>query len=991
MTVKRKMTMKIVQINLNHCETAQDILTKTIEDEGADVVLISEPYRIPDNDVWTCDISRTAAIWTSGRHAFQEANYKSVGFTRAKINGINFYSCYARPSWTIEQFEEMLNALVTDISSKNRVVIGGDFNAWATEWGSSRTNTRGRTLLEAFAPLEVGIANNGGALTYRKAGTGSIIDITLMSNVLLRNAKWWVSEEFSHSDHQAIMFILNIGKSEHVLPKMTGPKWRDSAFDRDTFVEIMDASTLDLESAEELSKELTKILTTACDAAMPRRTANKRRAPCYWWNDEIQMLRGNCLQARRAMQRSRGRPNFQDLLHNLRTTRRLLQKAVKASKASCFKKLCDEADTNPWGTAYRMVMAKMKAGGSPQITCPILMNKIVEELFPRKWNTVFQPFGVSEDEAIPEITTDELLNACKKIGDRKAPGPDGIPNAAIKLAVQRRPDLFIKAYQTCLGEGLFPKQWKMQHLVLLPKGKKPPGDPSAYRPICLLNTTGKILERIIYGRLAAVAEEKNALSNLQFGFRKGRSTVDAIRNVVDTAAAAIEGVRWREGLKEYCAVVTLDVRNAFNTASWWAIKKALARMDAPHYLRRVLASYLSDRTLRYNSEQGTKYYDVSAGVPQGSVLGPLLWNIMYDGVLRLELPKRAKIVGFADDIAVVVVAKHIHEIEALTNEVVHKIKNWLEFNGLELAEHKTEAVLISSRKKMECMSLMVGQQTIKSKPAIKYLGMMVDSRLQFKQHITYASEKASRVQAALARIMPNMGGPRFLRRLLLAKVVTSVLIYAAPVWAQAMTVKETRRKLASVQRLSALRAICGFRTISEEAALVIAGMLPIDIMADEMARIYDRRNAGRTAMKIVKEEERITSMNKWQDRWSNTEKGRWTRILIPSIEAWVNRRHGNCDYHLTQFLSGHGGYRKYLHRFGHDDTPMCPTCADKEEDTEHAVFHCGRFSEWRPIPPGPSEVISYMLMSGEEWQTTAALITKIQNELRRIEAERRIA
>ena len=101
-------------------------------------------------------------------------------------------------------------------------------------------------------------------------------------------------------------------------------------------------------------------------------------------------------------------------------------------------------------------------------------------------------------------------------------------------------------------------------MVLIPKPCKPPGEPSTYRPICLIDTMGKILEKIIYNRLLTCAEAGGALSDLQYGFRKGRSTVEAIRRVVDIARDAIEGVRWKFGTKEYCAVVTLDVRNAFN-------------------------------------------------------------------------------------------------------------------------------------------------------------------------------------------------------------------------------------------------------------------------------------------------------------------------------------------------------------------------------------------------------------------------------------------
>lgn len=982
--------MKIVQINLNHCQTAQDILTQMAIDEGADVVLISEPYKIPESSTWICDKAKQAAIWTSGKHAFQETDGKSEGFVRARINGINFYSCYARPSLTATEYQTMLDNIAADAHPRNSVVIGGDFNAWATEWGSKRTNARGRMLLESFAALDVTIANEGRVDTYRKAGTGSIIDITFVSNSLVRTTKWRVSEEYTHSDHQAVIFTIEERKVAQS-PRLTGPKWKDSLFDKETFEYTMSTFDLGQGSAETLSHRLIQFVTTACDAAMPRRVPSRRGSPCYWWNDEIGALRTRCLQARRLVQRSRGSPDFQERLFAFKCLRRDLKKEIKESKTRCFKRLCDDADINPWGTAYRMVMSKLKGKKSPQITCPTMLKSIVETLFPQRKNTLFDAIGETDEEDIPQITEDELLAACRKICDNKAPGPDGIPNKALKAAVFKRPDMFIATMQQCLKEGFFAVQWKRQHLVLLPKGNKSHGAPTSYRPICLLDTMGKILERIIYNRLLAIAEKNGTLSDLQFGFRRGRSTVDAIKVVVDTAAAAIQGERWRWGTKEYCAVVTLDVRNAFNTAGWSHIRRSLARMDAPRYVRKIVLNYFTNRRLEYHTDEGVKYYHVSAGVPQGSVLGPLLWNIMYDGVLRLALPRGVKVIGFADDIAVVTVAKHIHEVETATNKAILTIRNWLETAGLELADHKTEAVLITGRKSLEYISIRAGRQIIASKDAIKYLGVVIDNRLQFKAHVEYTKNKASLLQAALSRILPNIGGPKYARRILLSRVVSSVLLYAAPVWAAALTTKEIRRNLCSSYRLSALRVISGFRTVSDDAALVMAGMLPVDILADEMRRIFLRRTPNKQELKRIKEEERAISMVRWQTRWENTTKGRWTHKLIPVIETWVNRSHGNCSFQLTQFLSGHGGYRKYLHRFGHDDSPACPTCPEQEEDTEHAIFYCNRFTEWRPDIPSVHLLVEYMLRSEDEWQNIFTFVSKVQKELRTAESTRRKA
>lgn len=981
--------MKVIQINLNHCEAAHDLLTQTARKEKADVVLISDPYKTPKSNNWIHDKDKLASIWICGRHAFQSSCTSKTGFVRAKINGVNFYSCYAPPRFNSDDFQVLLDEITIDALGKGSTIIGGDFNAWSTEWGSRLTNLRGQAILESFAVLGLGVANRGNALTFRRSGIGSIVDITLASTNLLRNIKWNVSEEYSGSDHQAIIFRLNSNKPQ-VPPTFTGPKWKDTALDRETFKDIISDND-DLNGSSEVQiDKIVKTLTCACDASMPRRIQSKRGSPCYWWNDEIKDLRKNCLNLRRKSQRARGRANFEHLCSIYRDARQTLCKAIKNSKRICFKKLMDEADINPWGTAYRIAMTKIKGDRSPQIMCPILVRNVVETLFPTRPLTHFNIERIIQADTIPQVTEREILAASRRIGDKKTPGPDGIPNIALKLAINTRPDMFAKGFNACLHDGVFPERWKLQHLVLLPKGKGDHGDPSSYRPICLLDSLGKILERIIYDRLLNHAVNHGGISSMQFGFMKGRSTIEAIQTVLATARAAIAGTRWRGGDKEYCAVVTLDVKNAFNTADWACIRRSLNRMSTPPYLMKIIESYFTNRKLRYNTDDGMKYHTITAGVPQGSVLGPLLWNIMYDGILRLELPPRTKVVGFADDIAALIVAKTLEDITSKANEAIRIIRAWLDSSGLRLADHKTEVVLITSRRQVEYITLTVGQESIQSKNSVKYLGVMLDNRLNFREHIIHASDKASKVQGALSRIMPNVGGPKFKRRVLLARVVSSILLYAAPIWSKALLIRDRRKRFSSVYRISALRAICGFRTISHDAALVLAGMIPIDILADEVARIYQRKLDAHDHWNQIKDnvrdEERNRSLATWNSRWQNSTKGRWTYRLIPDISIWLNRTHGEPNYQLTQFLTGHGGYRYYLHRFKLDDSPFCPQCGTNE-DAEHVIFGCSRFQT--DMNCTVENFVSYMIQSEDRWTEVSHKITEVNMELRRIEKQRR--
>ena len=117
----------------------------------------------------------------------------------------------------------------------------------------------------------------------------------------------------------------------------------------------------------------------------------------------------------------------------------------------------------------------------------------------------------------------------------------------------------------------------------------------------MLDSAGKI---IMYTRIEAIAEKH--LSGRQYGFCKGRSTVDAINLVVNIAKDAISGTRWKNGEKQYCSVVTLVMQNAFNSARWDRIMEAVDQFDSPKYLQKLIARYFTDRILQYDTDDGTQ-------------------------------------------------------------------------------------------------------------------------------------------------------------------------------------------------------------------------------------------------------------------------------------------------------------------------------------------------------------------------------------------------
>ncbi|KAL7724808.1 hypothetical protein ACLKA6_003657 [Drosophila palustris] len=157
-----------------------------------------------------------------------------------------------------------------------------------------------------------------------------------------------------------------------------------------------------------MAGQLLRNLVAACDVSMPRRRPSTRGAPCYWWTEEIRHLRRSCLHDRRLSQRARGRPDFDAKLEDLRVKKRDLKREIKESKSRSFRKICDEAEINPWGTAYKVVTKKLRSQWTPRVTCPSTLRSIVTALYPEHpvETRILHSFNA---EQVDKVSTLELI------------------------------------------------------------------------------------------------------------------------------------------------------------------------------------------------------------------------------------------------------------------------------------------------------------------------------------------------------------------------------------------------------------------------------------------------------------------------------------------------------------------------------------------------------------------------------------------------------
>lgn len=958
-TPQAESSIKVLQINIDRGRAAHHLALATAVKWDIDLIMMGECNgKLAAAAGLRMDVNKDAAVGVVGRRArIDEDAVPGRGFIWLKANDINFCSCYISPNIPVGEFEDFLYELGISVRQKaGHILIAGDFNASSPEWGGVRVDRRGELLADWVSQLDLVILNVGDVPTFSRGDRKSRPDITLASTSMADRVKYWsVSLEESLSGHRYVTYEIidaPIGAVSDSVRKVTA---KDTA----KIIEYL-RERIGAENPRTM-EEFMGHIKQACNAIPGKR----RRKQVYWWNDEIAGLRKKCHRDRRIMTKwaSKKRPNteYERASAIYKGSKRALKRAIEKAKKIQWAKLIEEIDQDLWGCGYRIATKNLKLLAPPKLSVG-RMKELARSLFPTHAKVRWEEEMVTE---VPLFSMLEFEEARSKIRKNKAPGPDGICPEAAKEICDAFPELVLGLMNGIMTTGIYPKAWKKAKLVLIEKPKGSDQSVTKYRPICLLDTMGKIFEQLLAIRL-----KKIELSDRQYGFREGRSTVGAVKEVLKIAQYANQGT-WRT--RELCLLITLDIRNAFNSASWAKIMEKLEKKDCDPYLKRIIKSYFSERLLLLEGEM----MEITSGVSQGSVIGPPLWNILFDEVLSLDLPIGVYSWAYADDKAIVVTARTESDLMQKADIAIAAVIQWLESNGLQIAPEKTEAVLLIGRRKVGEVRVNVAGHSITPSPALKYLGIWMQTNMSFTEHVKRTSEKAARVGTALSRIMPRVGGPSSNKRRLLASVTDSILLYGAPVWSKTMDIEHCKQKLMRVQRAMAIRTSRAYRTISGSAALVISGITPIDLLARERARIYEG-DIG------CKKEEREKTLRAWDKEWRAQGHGMWTRRMIPDIGSWIARKHGEVGYHTTQVLSGHGCFRSYLYVIKKAVTEQCFFCNFEPDTAEHAIFECPRWHKERAeidIEVGsrvtPDNAVKIMLQSEEKWGAITKLWKKI--------------
>ena len=340
----------------------------------------------------------------------------------------------------------------------------------------------------------------------------------------------------------------------------------------------------------------------------------------------------------------------------------------------------------------------------------------------------------NKKESIEQTNRDEIINIIKNMKNVGS-GFDKINARIFKLTYLAIIDKIVHFINICLIHGKFPSMLKIA--VIKPIYKS--GDKSLmnnYRPISLLPFISKILEKVIHTRLNDHIRDNNLLTSNQFGFQKGLSTYMPLLKLQDMVINGFENNMLTCG-------IYLDLKKAFDTVDHSILLNKLKAYGISGTFIDMITSYLSNRfqCVEFSAIRST-LQPIKIGVPQGSILGPLLFILFVNDFP--EVSTKFTSLLYADDTAILFQSKTNEALQHLLNEELPKVDQWFKLNKLLLNTDKTYYQLYNTTKQHISLDVRIKDATIKHADTVKYLGVFIDKDMKWNSHIISLSHIISR-------------------------------------------------------------------------------------------------------------------------------------------------------------------------------------------------------------------------------------------------------
>lgn len=693
--------------------------------------------------------------------------------------------------------------------------ICGDFNSRHYHWNCRSNNLAGNLLYQEYVDdnFMILFPNTHTHVPNDTNKQPSTIDLIVTNSVLPISTP---VGEFLSSDHEAVTTeielsspsILNNARRVRAYRKADWEQYRFSIANR------LNTSNLDLqaitntEQIDSMVRSFTDLILRVQDFTVPLELPNRyaieltpeiraliivRRAKRREWQSTrnprcktvVNLLKRIIQEKVNELRNG----NWSRMLENLpeddnkrslwRLSRYLKNKSREIPPLSVDDKilLTEEEKTKALADKFEEFHQNTLAGDDPNHT-----NEVTSQV------TRYLADQASSVPAYP--TPEEVHQYIRKLKSSKAPGHDRVHNNLLKQLPYKAIIYLNFIISACFKLCYFPTEWKTAKVVPIKKPDKDAAKTTSYRPISLLSSIAKILERAILSRLNVHTNDFNIIPSAQHGFRSNHSTTHQLHRV-------ITHMRTKLRSRSTSGVIFFDIEKAFDRIWHAGLLYKLIKFHYPRYLIKIVASFLQQRrfNVAINSTLSTTR-NIPFGVPQGAVLSPTLYNIYTSDAPQ---PPDCLVAFYADDTAIISSSPRWvnvnNNLQLATNLYQHYYNRW----KIKLNVDKTQALLVTRRRTRELPELpfLFNDHEIEWESVCKYLGVMIDRKLTMSPHIDYVIGKTQRAIRLLYPLISRNSKLNVHNKLLLFKLaLRPIYTYACPI-----VITAAKTHISKLQRL----------------------------------------------------------------------------------------------------------------------------------------------------------------------------------------------
>lgn len=873
-------SIEFIQINLQHSKLAVSQLSIKLKNFKNYVVLIQEPYSKGEDihgfssKVSNCYSSKVqrprTCILTScnieARPLYHLCNQDlTVIRVCAKLGPQydNFLVASAYlpyDSATPPPNGELAELIRRSVATNIPLIIGCDANAHHTVWGSTNINKRGKSLFEYLITTNLEILNEGTEPTFVNSIRQEVIDITMVSNSIAGYVNGWtVDHDDPMSDHRYIRFNLKVDEAVKPRKYLNFRKLNKTMFSN-ILGDNLEAPSNVLTDIMDLELEVTKLnsaLVIAAEKSCPLKIVTEMKTP--WWNNEIQGLRNKSRRLYRKAVRTKNPLNWQAY----RVCQRNYKYAIKDAKQKSWQNFCESIKNCNQTARLHKLLTKARPNrlgvfklqdGTFTETDDASLTHLLQVHFPGSEVTPITQANVRSVRGNPadwqlvcKIIEETRVNwAISTFDPYKSAGPDGISPVQLQTGLNIvRPNL-MQIFRYSLMRGYIPHSWQQSKVVFIPKpGKNDYTNAKSFRPISLTSFVSKTMEKLIDRYIRETSLKRYPIHANQHAYQQNKGTLSAIHALVSVIETALS-----QG--KYVLGTFVDIQGAFDSARFESILGALKDHGVPKIISRWINALLKTRSVTAELGISIKKIFARCGCPQGGVLSPLLWTLVINSLLKAFDGKNIYIQAYSDDVVILVLGISLQEVCRRMQTALRILENWCNAHHLGVSPTKTSLVLFTRKRQIRgFINPRIYGTMLELTDTVKYLGVLLDSKLNWKRHIEVKLNKAISALMICRKVAGTKWGlvPKMICWMYKA-IVLPAFSYASIVWWHKTKLISYQKWLNKLQRLACLCITGAMRSTPTVAMEILLGLPPLHLLIQKeaMSTFYQLRNSNEWSM-----------------------------------------------------------------------------------------------------------------------------------------------